>query len=140
MRTRRKKIVDLNTAKAYFSNHVEIHDNGCHLWTGGKNNIGYGMWRYDGKMRTVHRVMAKWEGHDIEGKIVYHTCDHYNCVNPEHLRVGTLFDKAKVMVDKGRAGVALSNINNQRTCIHCGVSSSPAVLGHYHNDKCKYKP
>ena len=60
MRTRRKQIVDINTAKAYYFSHVEVQDDGCHLWEGGKNNVGYGLWRYDGKMRTVHRIMAKW--------------------------------------------------------------------------------
>ena len=140
MRTRRKQIVDINTAKAYYFSHVEVQDDGCHLWEGGKNNVGYGLWRYDGKMRTVHRIMAKWEGHDIEGKIVYHTCDHYNCVNPEHLRVGNYFDKAKIMTDKGRSGSALKYPNTFKTCVHCGHTNSRPVIAQYHNDKCKHKP
>jgi hypothetical protein len=128
--------------KALFASHVVEAEDGsdCHLWTGGKNNIGYGLWRYDGKMRTVHRVMAKWEGHNIDGKVVYHSCDNYNCVNPLHLSVGSRTDKAQVMVAKGRAGTFWKDAKYQQTCEHCGYVGSPAVVAHRHNDRCEFKP
>ena len=75
--------------KKRFDTHIKIdEDSGCHLWEAAKNNIGYGLFRFRKGIATTHRVIMDLEGHDIEGKMVYHICDNYNCVNPEHLRVG----------------------------------------------------
>ena len=127
--------------KSYFFSHVkEDIATGCELWTAATNNIGYGMFRYSTGMRTVHRLRMEWEGHNIEGKVVYHDCDNYNCVNPAHLHVGTAQQKADVMTSKGRAGTAWSDKRLYQTCIHCGYHGSPAVVGRRHNDKCKHKP
>lgn len=123
-----------------FMSHVDITDDGHWLWTGGKNNIGYGMFRYDGKMRTAHRCIMDMEGHDIEGKTVYRTCTHYNCVNPAHLRIGTDKDKAQMMTERGNSGKHWRDPSYHKTCPHCGYHGSPAVIGNYHNDKCKQKP
>ena len=127
--------------KIYFDSHVK-HDSitGCDLWTAATNNIGYGMFRYDGKMRTVHRLRMEWEGYDIEGKVVFHDCDNYHCVNPYHLNVGTLKEKSQIMVDKGRSGTNWSDKSKYKTCKQCGYHGSPAVVGRRHNDKCKHKP
>jgi len=126
--------------KSYFFSHVEENSTGCELWTAATNNIGYGLFRYNGGMRTVHRLRMQWEGHDITGKVVYHDCDNYNCVNPNHLNVGTHQQKADVMTGKGRAGTAWSDKALYQTCKHCGYHGSPAVIGRRHNDKCKHKP
>jgi hypothetical protein len=127
--------------KTYYYSHVK-HDptTGCDLWTASKNNIGYGFFRYDGKMRTVHRLRMEWEGYNIEGKVVYHDCDNYHCVNPNHLNVGTNQQKTDVMTSKGRIGTNWRDKNKYQTCIHCGYHGSPAVVGRRHNDKCKHKP
>lgn len=128
-------------ARYLFDQHYEVDlQTECWHWTGGKNNIGYGMFRYDGKMRTAHRVIMQLEGHDIEGKTVYRTCDHYDCVNPAHLRVGTTVDKAREMAIKGHAGHHLKDPSKFRTCKYCGTVANSAVIGHFHNEKCKHKP
>lgn len=130
----------LEQAKELFSQHYEVTNEGCYIWTGGKNNIGYGMWRYDGKMRTAHRCSMMLEGHDVEGKIVYHTCDNYSCVNPTHLRIGTVKDKAQMMTSKGNAGKHWRDPQFHKTCPHCGYHGTPATIGQFHNDRCKSKP
>lgn len=125
--------------RQFFEKHVQEDDSGCHLWTAAKNNIGYGMFRYINGMATAHRSIMDMNGHNIEDKVVYHTCDNYDCVNPQHLKVGTLLDKAQVMTSKGRAGKTFTDPSTFKTCPHCGYHGNKAVLGHVHNDKCKHK-
>ncbi|CAB4153379.1 hypothetical protein UFOVP623_11 [uncultured Caudovirales phage] len=135
-----KKATTLQQYKNYYFSHVKPDVNDCHLWTASKNNVGYGMFRYDGKMRTVHRLMMEWEGYDIENKIVYHTCHNYHCVNPAHLRVGNLIDKTQMMLSKGNISGVLTDPKYFRTCNHCGYHGPQTVTSHWHNDKCKHKP
>jgi len=42
----------------------------CLIWTGGMHEQGYGMMRQDGKMRTVHSVIAEMKYGYISEKFV----------------------------------------------------------------------
>ncbi len=79
----------------------EPDDNGCMLWEGTCDK-GYGIaWR-NGE-RYAHR--HSWQianGRIPFGKIVRHKCDVKNCVNPEHLLVGTHADNAKDALERNR--------------------------------------
>lgn len=80
----------------------------CWLWTGGKNNAGYGMIRDGVKMRTAHRVSYECAHGPIpEGMIICHTCDTPLCVNPDHLWCGTHKQNSADMMEKGRCGSSL---------------------------------
>jgi len=126
--------------KGLFIKHVDVDPSGCHLWVGGKNNIGYGLFKHHAKMRTVHRLIMEWEGHDIIDKVVYHSCDNYNCVNPQHLHVGTNLEKAQVMTNKGRAGTAFTQSSYHSKCTYCNTIGNPALMARLHNERCKQKP
>jgi hypothetical protein len=124
-----------------FDTHIKVdEETGCYLWTAAKNNIGYGMFRYKRGMATAHRSQMEMLGHDIQGKMVYHTCNSYDCVNPEHLRVGTIMDKSKSMTDKGHSGKTFTDPKYLKECPHCKKLANPAVYGHSHGDRCKLKP
>lgn len=75
----------------------------CWIWTGHMMKHGYGKIQRDNKEHTVHRY--SWIVHcgDIPaGMSVLHKCDVRNCVNPEHLFLGTQQDNITDMIRKGR--------------------------------------
>lgn len=82
----------------------------CWLWTGGDDGRsaqgeGYGKFLFNGVYRRAHRVSYIMANGGIEdGLCVMHMCDTPKCVNPEHLRAGTLKDNMQDMISKGRKG------------------------------------
>lgn len=83
--------------------HVVIDENGCHLFMGCRNHDGYGRIGKDGKNVFIHREMFKHHNPDIEMTgVIMHSCDRPNCVNPAHLKHGTVADNVADMVAKGR--------------------------------------
>ena len=82
----------------------------CWLWTGCCNKKGYGQFRINGKTVKTHR----WSYEQHIGLIppnllVRHKCDVRNCVNPDHLEVGTHQENMRDMVERGRHGDSLRN-------------------------------
>ena len=85
----------------------------CWLWTGGVTGDGYGQVHHEGRARTVHRLSYEvFKGTIPKGLLVCHSCDIRNCVNPEHLFLGTLSDNARDKVKKGRNYVARGEKSN----------------------------
>lgn len=89
-----------------FRDHYVEDPGGCWLWTGAiAADTGYGIFRRDqGKLVLAH--VFSWEllhpGVSRAGKVVRHTCDVRNCVNPEHLELGTHADNSADMDARGR--------------------------------------
>lgn len=70
---------------------TERTDAGCDEWQGSRNNKGYGVIWFDGKLHLAHR--AAWLAHHGEwptrGLVVDHICDNKACVRIDHLRLLT---------------------------------------------------
>lgn len=100
----------------------------CILYTRTKlTNRGYGRYRYKGKMVLAHRVeyckANKISLESIRELVVRHKCDNPQCINPEHLELGTQADNIRDMNERGRQ----ANVH--------GVDSPHAVLN---EDQVKY--
>jgi hypothetical protein len=87
-----------------FWNKVSKTENGCWIWTAGKNGHGYGYFRVSkNKDITAHRYSFELSnGPIMDGKIICHSCDVPACVNPDHLFLGTHKDNAIDRNKKGR--------------------------------------
>jgi len=99
------------------------------------------MVRIDDRMMLAHRVQAIWQGWNIQDLIVMHTCDNTVCVNPDHLRVGTIRDNMQDMISKGRRVKGMMGVKHPiTTCVHCGISRPINMIAKYHDDRCPNKP
>jgi len=71
----------------------------CWIWKGRIREDGYGSIMISGKRKAAHRFSyEKFRGEIPEGYLVLHTCHNPPCVNPEHLRVGTVYENSMDMV------------------------------------------
>jgi hypothetical protein len=82
-------------------------DDECWIFTGTKNNKGYGMLQQqiDGQngKRLAHRISYELHfGWVPKNQCVLHRCDNPPCVNPAHLFLGTKSDNSYDMHRKGR--------------------------------------
>lgn len=88
----------------------------CWVWTGARNQNGYGTFRFARSMRLAHRVaFLLTRGVIPDGLWVLHHCDNPPCVNPAHLYLGTVQDNVRDMVARGRQATGLRNANARLT-------------------------
>ena len=81
--------------------HYEVVETGCWLWKGQHYSNGYGTINRGRRSWLAHRIMFQ-QVHGFLPKLVMHTCDVKNCVNPEHLKAGTHSENMRDARDKGR--------------------------------------
>jgi len=76
---------------------------GCWIWFRASDRDGYGMFFWRGQYVYTHRFSFQLHVGPIEsGGHVCHTCDRPQCINPDHLFVGTAKENARDCVSKGR--------------------------------------
>ena len=75
---------------------------GCWLWSGDKDRLGYGRVYSRGKKYGAHRVALLIANGEAPKLCVLHACDVPSCVNPAHLREGTMAENNAESVAKGR--------------------------------------
>lgn len=88
--------------------------NGCHLWIAALSPIGYGRFQVKRKSIYAHRFSyLLHKGLIPKGICVLHKCDIRNCVNPDHLFLGTYKDNTQDMIKKQRRHSTLGTNNGQ---------------------------
>jgi len=86
-----------------------LKDDHCLRWTGCKDKDGYGLTSILGKKMPAHRAMMLLLQKDVGTDYVLHTCTNRDCINPDHLYVGT--QKQNVQ-DQINAGTFVSGSKN----------------------------
>jgi hypothetical protein len=80
-----------------------IHEGDCLVFTGCKDDCGYGRINKDGKLVRIHRAVYEMAHGEIPpGMVVMHSCDNRACWNKAHLSIGTQAENIKDMDKKGR--------------------------------------
>ena len=101
---------DINTGRFLPSEITyEINENGCWMCTSHKtHHTGYVIKRFGNNLKLLHRYMYEQKYGTIpNGLLACHTCDVRNCINPDHIFIGTQKDNMRDCSSKGRSGPRL---------------------------------
>lgn len=95
---------NIDKMKARIEQNIQTEPNtGCWLWTGASLHHGYGVTHINGRNQRAHRLSYEaYRGQIPDGLLVMHICDTPGCVNPLHLRAGTVSDNTMDAFKKGR--------------------------------------
>lgn len=90
----------------------EIDEDGCWIWTGKKNDKGYGL--FNGYGAKVHIVAFEiFHGERTPGLEIMHKCDKRACFRPDCLSEGTHAQNMRDAATRGRMSPA--KISNKMT-------------------------
>ena len=103
-----KTIPSLNEKQIdYFWSFVDkTGENDCWEWTGIIQGGGYGRIKLCQKQLAAHRLSFFLTNPDVnQSSVVCHNCNNRKCVNPDHLRIGTIQDNVGDKFKSGSSGV-----------------------------------
>ncbi len=105
--------MDLSLPKRFTDRVAEQDRNGCAIWPGCKDHMGYGRMGWH-RSRLVHRIAYEAVHGEIpDGLVIDHLCRTPSCVNPEHLEAVTQKENCK----RGTAGEVTTARQASKT--HC---------------------
>ena len=112
--------VRYKSIKDKIESNVVKSENGCWNWIGTKRGksggVYYGGTNIGRKSVLAHRASYEFYVGEIpSGMLVCHKCDNPQCVNPEHLFLGTHSDNAMDMSLKNRGTNGEKNKNSKLT-------------------------
>ncbi len=81
----------------------------CWFWMGALDTGGYGLMQSTISSKAHRISWTLFHGNIPKDKKVLHKCDNRNCVNPDHLFLGSQYDNVHDMIAKGRARKASQN-------------------------------
>jgi hypothetical protein len=85
----------------------KVNKKGCHICIShSRDRGGYARINYNGKKIGIHKMLyLLLHGEDSipDSYVLLHSCDNPNCINVEHLTVGTHKENMADMAEKGRA-------------------------------------
>ena len=95
-------------------------ENDCWPWSGICDEHGYGRVIFMTSKVKAHRVSYEMRYGPIpDGLLVRHKCDNPNCVNPNHLELGTQKDNANDMSKRGRLNpISAMNLRPGKSGFH----------------------
>ena len=107
---KKRKYINTHYARTLYKPLIETlfkkvkKDGDCFVWTGAKNDKGYGQIAHKGKIIYVHRYSYElFNGIKIpRGKIVLHSCDNPACIHPNHLILGNQCENLHDAMEKKR--------------------------------------
>lgn len=95
-----RKMTESEILDEFNSNYEIVTESGCWIWTGCKVKAGYGT---IGKSYMHRYSYELHQGRIPDGMHVCHQCDMPDCVNPDHLFIGTHRDNHEDKISKGRS-------------------------------------
>lgn len=92
-------------------------ENGCFIVTSHRpNGDGYCYMRNNFRQIRMHRhVYEECFGEIAEGLVIRHKCDVRNCINPEHMELGTSRENTYDTISRGRKAVGEQSRKNKIT-------------------------
>ena len=104
---------------------IEIsEDSDCLFFTGAINKGGYGIISRNKRARLAHRVLYELSNGKIpDGLVLDHLCRNRNCVNPNHLRVVTLYQNS---TENSVSGPAINKVKTHCIRVHKFGIQSPS--------------
>jgi hypothetical protein len=97
---------------------ITIAGDGCWNWNAAKDSQGYPRVTIARKNYFASHVALRMAGFERlpEAPCALHRCDNPRCVNPDHLRWGTLKENSQDMSAKGRAANQFGTLVTH--CVH----------------------
>jgi len=115
-----------------------VNNGECWLCISHKGGKGYPVTKINQKHYSVHRLFyEKFIGPIPEGMEVCHKCDNPQCINPDHLFIGTHADNMRDMCAKGRNNYILPPVLKGE--LNPGAKLSPSQVLEIRKDERKRK-